>query len=981
MKRTFGAALVLVAWCVWSQPAFGQSQAINGTIEGTVRDVSGAVLPGVTVTVLNTDTGTQRVVVTNEAGIYRAPLLPLGLFKVTFTLTGFQGYARDAVRLNAGSDLVLDATLKVGLTETVTVNADPPEVDLGKIDTGRNITEMEVKNLPNVSRNPYNFALLEAGVTGFENEEYGVPRFAVNGQMERVNYQVDGSTNTEKDRAGLRLMPMSEVMIQEVQVTSSGYAPEFGQTTGMVYNVVTPSGTNKLRGDAGFRFRLKDWSAFPFFFTQPKTEANRPNNSLQVYTADAGGPAMRNKLFYYFGTEHTYQDQATVITLDPNVVAAVGAPPQPGTTPGFRSVLFTIAKADWQVNEAHRVTFRYDTFHNDNPFNAGAGGANTVERGIDFDDAHWSTGAQVVSTLGGSRLNELRVQVAQRIQKRFAHDPADRGVLDLSINVAGGTVNGVSNNINFGQPNGDGQDFRQRITQALDNFTYIRGRHSYKAGIDAQWVADERSVPLPATYTFPSIQAYNDAKAGLTPKSYTTFAQTLGTSSFSFDDALFSAFGQDDWKVKPSFKLLYGVRYDYYMYPHGIPNAPYNSTFHRDGNNVAPRGGFAWTLDKSQRTVLRGNIGIMYDQPLLAIVENAYNASGLANRTTAVSLNPASPNAPAFPNTLAGLPVGTVQVSATVQGMAPDFVTAYTWQNGLTLERGLGNNYTLSIGGRYTRGYDLPVINDVNLVGITPVSYLDDGRGVYSAAVNATTRVDPRYNHVRLVESVGESWYKALTLQLNKRWSHGIQYNLNYTYASAVDTAPLGGAVLAVQGDAARSDPANLARDKAPPQLAIVHTFNGSIVGISSVHRYGSLMNAILSDNQVGLILQFNSGQPVGLSSNRDLNLDGQNGDRPVFETRNSLYLPARWNVDMRYSRMFPFAGGRRLEVQGEFKNVFNIEQISAVAGTIAVDAAGYPVDASGVRLTTPISHNAADYSPTAGYEQRKFQLGFVFHF
>src|SRR5207244_12256800 len=130
-------------------------------------------------------------------------------------------------------------------------------------------------------------------------------------------------------------------------------------------------------------------------------------------------------------------------------------------------------------------------------------------------------------------------------------------------------------------------------------------------------------------------------------------------------------------------------------------------------------------------------------------------------------------------------------------------------------------------------------------------------------------------------------------------------------------------------------------------------TFNGSIVGISSIKRYGQVLNAILSDNQVGLILQFNSGQPNALSSNRDLNLDGTGIDRPIFETRNSLYLPPRWNIDMRYSRFFPLGRGRRVEVQGEFKNVFNIEQISSVAGTIAVDVSGYPVDATGVRLTT----------------------------
>ncbi len=130
------------------------------------------------------------------------------------------------------------------------VTAEAVLVDPGKIDVGRNMNEREVKNLPLVARNPYNFALLQPGVTGYENTEFGIPRFSANGSMLRINYQVDGNTNTQKDRAGLRLVPMSEVMISEVKVVTAGYAPEFGQTMGMVYNAITPSGTNTFKGAA-----------------------------------------------------------------------------------------------------------------------------------------------------------------------------------------------------------------------------------------------------------------------------------------------------------------------------------------------------------------------------------------------------------------------------------------------------------------------------------------------------------------------------------------------------------------------------------------------------------------------------------------------------------------------------------------------------------------------------------------------------------
>src|SRR5204862_85467 len=87
---------------------------------------------------------------------------------------------------------------------------------------------LEVHNLPLVARNPYNFALVQPGVTGFENVEFGVPRLAANGAAMRINYMIDGNTNTEKDRPGLRLLPMSEVMIQEVKVVTTDLAPALG---------------------------------------------------------------------------------------------------------------------------------------------------------------------------------------------------------------------------------------------------------------------------------------------------------------------------------------------------------------------------------------------------------------------------------------------------------------------------------------------------------------------------------------------------------------------------------------------------------------------------------------------------------------------------------------------------------------------------------------------------------------------------------
>ena len=241
----FRIVSVVIATLALSTTAFAQSQAINGSIEGTIVDDQAAVLPGVTVTVTNLDTGDTRVVVTNESGLYRAPLLPLGAYRVSAELQGFKRFEQTGIILTAGRTAVIDVNLSVGtVAETITVTADAPLVDSGRIEIGRTLSEAEIKTLPLTSRNPYNFALLQPGVVGFETQEFGVPRITANGALLRVNYQIDGSNNTQKDRAGLRQMPMSEVMIREVKVVTTGYAPEFGQTMGLIYNAITPSGTN-----------------------------------------------------------------------------------------------------------------------------------------------------------------------------------------------------------------------------------------------------------------------------------------------------------------------------------------------------------------------------------------------------------------------------------------------------------------------------------------------------------------------------------------------------------------------------------------------------------------------------------------------------------------------------------------------------------------------------------------------------------------
>ena len=367
MLRVFGIAVLSAALAlVAPHTAAAQAQAANGNIEGTVRDSSGASLPGVMVTVTNMETGTTRSVVTNESGVYRAPLLPLGRYRVSAELQGFKTFEQQGITLSAGQTALINVELSVGnVSETVTVSSESPIAQPGKIDLGRTIGEQEVRNLPLISRNPYNFAFLQANVTGYENNEFGVPRINANGSQMHTNYQLDGNTNTEKDRAGLRMLPISEALVREVKVITNGFAPEFGQTTGMVYNAITPSGTNDLHGSTSFRFRRNPMSSRPFFLSPT---ARKPDTEVNDFNAALGGPVVRDKIHFFGAYEYVDRSLVTggqVITVDPAAAQTLGITlPADGVIPAHQKVNFLFGKTDYQINTANRLSARYFLFKN-----------------------------------------------------------------------------------------------------------------------------------------------------------------------------------------------------------------------------------------------------------------------------------------------------------------------------------------------------------------------------------------------------------------------------------------------------------------------------------------------------------------------------------------------------------------------------------------------------------------------------------------
>ncbi len=925
----------------------------QGTIEGIVRDGTGALVPGAEVIVTNTETGIRRAVVTNHVGIFRVPLLNPGeSYLVAVELAGFRRYEQPGIALRAGQVISLNISMQLGqIQEVVTVSGDVGVVKTDTADIGRTISTREIANLPLVSRNPYNIGLLTAGVVGRENEEFGVPRFSANGFKSRVDYRLDGNTNTQKDRPGLRLQPISEVFIQEVQMANNGFNAEFGGTTGVVYNAVTKAGTNDFHGEGSYRFRRTDFSAFPF---NRVPGAPKAPTSVDNFTAALGGPAIQDRWHFFTGYEYLNRDLSgqRAITVTPATATALGLDPGKVIGNGFQDatqkVNFFIVRSDFQVTSNHKMVNRYNLFRNNSPNNVG-GGLNTKEVSIDFGDASDAFANQLISFLRPNLLNEFRFQFSRRLQDRQTNSQTGSGPEIVVTGIA-----------TFGGVTSAPQEFSQKIWQVIDHMTYNRGSHSIKFGVDIQRINDGRFTPPAWRYTFPTIQAYLDATSGKNRLSYTSFQDQAGNPEIDYNSTYYAFFVQDEWKVLPNLRFNYGIRWDLYDKPGAHPQAALETSrsFNRDTNNIAPRAGLAWGIGPERRTVLRASYGVFFDSPAINHWADAIQNNGTQNVLRSVTVGPTSSFAPAFPGRLTSVPPITQIDILTVD---PNFADMYAHQANLQLERQLARDLAVTAGYIFTKGTRIPVRRNINVVATG--ARLADGRPIFGSG-----RVDSRFNNIRSVESVGNSNYNAGFLQINKRFSRGFQATLSYTYAHGIDDAP---EVNVLDGEGEISDPSNRGRDRGNSQSDLRHNLTFSTIFAPKVDAQSEFLRTLLNNNQVSFVGRFTSGEYFSILGNRNTNgLTGTIADRPLFIGRNTQKLPGWKQIDMRYSRYIPLREGFRAEIFGEFTNLFNMKSIISQNGTVSVNTDG-----------SLVSSLPSTFPNTNFIESRQFQMGFKVHF
>ncbi len=361
----------------------------------------------------------------------------------------------------------------------------------------------------------------------------------------------------------------------------------------------------------------------------------------------------------------------------------------------------------------------------------------------------------------------------------------------------------------------------------------------------------------------------------------------------------------------------------------------------------------------------------MYEPPLLDFYDDAILNNG-DPRAYTVNLSGTTAGAPPFPTSLANVPAGFVLPRQSITAVDPDFTTQSAWLTNVQVERALRSDISVAVGYVNSIGDNLPVLMDVNLIPTGQT--LADGRPIFNTSVSAATRVDPTFNHVNVFKSIASSTYNAFTATLTKRMTHGWQAQATYTLARGEDNGPLTGTYVVGSDDDRVSDPSNLDRDKGVTPFNQTHTLGLSTVLAPHVSG-GGMKSAILNNNQLGIILQANSGLPFNIRSTLDLNRDTCSTIVRSGSSETWAGSGASCYLDLRYSRFIPFSTGQQAELFFEAKNLFNTENIMAVNRAIVTDAAGNPV--------SPLLIDASDYPDAGktGYDQRQMQLGVKFVF
>jgi len=903
------------------------AQLPTATLLGVVKDSSGAVVAGATLTARNQETGQTRTTVSAANGDYRLQALPVGIYEVRAEQSGFRAEVRGGLTLTVGQEAVLNFSLELGAVEqTVSVTADAPLVNTTSGSLGGLVDERKVADLPLNGRNYINLTLMQTGVMEHKTKSPGNETvgtwFSSNGAPVRSNsYMLDGAlmqgyggTNTSSVSGST----LGIEGIREYRVITNSFSAEYGMTMGSQMVIVSKGGSNNFHGSAFEYLRNSVLDARDFFDRQTALTPGRlPPFKRNNFGAAFGGPIKKDKTFF-FGVYEGLRERKGVTTVS-NTLPAGCRGSSTGTVtntdcpalvnlssltiaPVVRPLvaLFPLAnlpkdqvtfpfsqptqedygqmRVDQNLNQNDSLFVRYtiDNAARTEPldfpqFSVNRGGRSQF---LTAAENHvFSASLLNMFRSSYSRVKSIIDSPSELVGPQYSLVP---GQQMGPLNVAGTTTFGPSGST----PNVKAQN----IFTWSDDLFYTRGRHSLKFGtlINRFRQFTANGTNSKGTVTFASIPTFLQ---GL-PSTYT--AVTPGSAlARAYHYTTLGFYVQDDLRLRPNLTFNLGLRYEFLTQPQEVKgfSAALRDMVH-DANttlgpafenptlrNFSPRFGFAWDVMGNGRTAVRGGFGLLYD---IGNLGNALSA-GAGAMPPFASLSTVRPTGVltlplTFPADTAGKALRVVDYH---------LQQPHLLQYNLTLERQLplGMAMTLAYGG--SRGMNLIQTKEGNP---TVPQTLADGRQFWP--VNAP-RTNPFWSNIESKTAAGNSWYNSLQFGVSKRLAKGLQFQSSYTWSKVLDETQ---GQLNVDNNSSStfgSDPTHRAVDRGPASFDVAQSWRFNTIyrlpGFSSLQGFSS---KLLNGWWMSGILSVQSGYPFtpGLQTNRSRSLVNGGGagiDRP----------------------------------------------------------------------------------------------------
>ena len=818
----------------------------TAAISGVVKDAKGETIPGATVIATHQPSGTVYSTQTRNDGRFNLPNLRIGgPYTVKVTFVGSREFTANDITLNLGQEYSLAVRLQdntVALSEVVVVTSQDKVFNSSRTGARETVTRTQIERLPSIGRSLSDYTKLTPSANGssFGGRSGSYNNLTVDGALFNNSFGLSGTLGGQTGA-----QPISLDAIEQIQVDIAPYDVRQGFFTGAGVNTVTKSGTNDFKGTAFFFFRNPDllgYKAGPF-------ENTRQDFSYNTRGLSLGGPIIKNKLFFFVAGEQNRQARpATTFTaLRPGQTAG-GSISQASATDldGIKQFLITkygynpgsyegynrespsdnvTARIDWNINSKNTLSAKYFYLKSQSdiaPSNSGA--INNGSRAPGVNTLPFSGSQYVIHNNFNIGIIELNSRISNKLSNKLSvgytalrdFRESKAGALFPLVDIGNGTGQTLTS---FGyEPFTAFNQLSTDTYQLNDDLTLYSGRHEITVGTSNQ-INKFKNGFAPTyygNYNFASLaDFYASANNGLAKASrYQLRYSALPDGSFPFANikiSQFSLYAQDKFTVTPSFKLTYGLRADYSVFPGSLQQnvAAANLTF-RDGAKIntaqlpsskillSPRVGFNYNVNGKGETQLRGGAGIFTGQVPFVWLSNQASNNGV--QFGSIDLNSTSnandPRLVFNPDVNAYRPTGgAANTSYNLAVTDKDFKFPQIFRVNAAVDQKLPWDLTATLEGSYTKDINAVLFQNLNLTSTgTPLAGSDNriryatNNRIYNGPTNNGkngTLESPVITDAILFRNTNKGYSYFATAQLQKTFNKNFFASIAYTYGQS----------------------------------------------------------------------------------------------------------------------------------------------------------------------------------------------------